>query len=152
MKAITASRHVNASADVVWGVLTDLEGSVDTISAIEKVEILSNDTTFGVGFAWRETRTMFGRTATEEMVVIRVTPGKEYAVEADPDGANYRSVMSVAATGDGTSTVSMEFSADPRSTVSRLLGATVGRLFVGSMKKAIAADLDDIAAAAEATA
>jgi carbon monoxide dehydrogenase subunit G len=152
MKAITASRDVNASADVVWGILTDLEGSVDTISAIEKVEILSDDTAFGVGFAWRETRTMFGRTATEEMEVIEVTPGEAYAVEADPDGSNYRSVMSVAATGDGTSTVSMEFSADPNSAFARMIGATVGRLFIGSMKKAIAADLEDIAAAAEATA
>jgi uncharacterized protein YndB with AHSA1/START domain len=152
MKAITVSRHVNASADVVWGILTDIEGSADTISAIEKTEILSDDTTFGVGFAWRETRTMFGRTATEEMEVIDVTPGEAYTVEADPDGSNYRSVMSVSATGDGTSTVSMEFSADPTSAFARLVGATVGRLFIGSMKKAIAADLDDIAAAAEATA
>jgi len=151
MKAITASRDVNASADVVWGILTDIEGSVDTIAAIEKIEILSDDTTFGVGFAWRETRTMFGRTATEEMEVIEVTPGESYAVEADPDGSNYRSVMSVAATGAGTSTVSMEFSADPKSAVSKLIGATVGRLFSGSMKKAIAADLDDIAQEAEAT-
>lgn len=151
MKAIRASREVNASADVVWGILTDIEGSVDTISAIEKVEILSDDTRFGIGFAWRETRTMFGRTATEEMVITEVTPGEAYAVEADPDGSNYRSVMSVAATGDGTSTVSMEFGADPKSAFAKLMGATVGRLFIGSTKKAIAADLDDIATAAETT-
>lgn len=142
---------MNAPADVVWEILTDIEGSVDKISAIEKVEILSDDTRFGVGFAWRETRTMFGRTATEEMVVIEITPGEEYAVEADPDGSNYRSVMSVAVTGDRTSTVSMEFGAYPKGAFARLMGATVGRLFIGSTKKAIAADLDDIATAAEAT-
>ncbi len=142
---------MNASADVVWGILTDLEGSVDTISAIEKVEVLSDDTTFGIGFAWRETRTMFGRTATEEMEVVEVAAGESYAVEADPDGSSYRSVMAVGATGDETSIVSMEFSADPKGAFAKLLGATVGRLFVGSMKKAIAADLHDIAAAAEAT-
>ena len=152
MKVISVSRDVNASADVVWGLLADIEGSVDAVSAIEKVEILSDDTTFGVGLVWRETRTMFRRTATEEMKVIEVTPGEAYAVEADPDGSNYRSVMSVAATGDGTSSVSMEFSADPTGAFARLIGATVGRLFIGSMKKAIAADLDDIAAAAEAMA
>jgi hypothetical protein len=143
---------VNASADVVWALLIDFEGSVDTISAIEKVEILSDDKAFGVGFAWRETRTMFGKTATEDMEVIEVTPGEAYVVEADPDGANYRSVMSVAAKDDGTSTVSMEFGADPKGTVSRLFAATVGRLFIGSMKKAIAADLEDIATAAETAA
>ena len=92
MKAITVSRDVNAPADVVWGILTDVEGSVDTISAIEKVEVLSDDSTFGVGYAWRETRRMFGRTATEEMEVVEVTAGESYAVEADPGGSNYRSV------------------------------------------------------------
>lgn len=152
MKAIVVSRDVNSSADVVWGILTDIEGSVDTISAIEKVEILSDDTTFGVGFAWRETRTMFGRTATEEMEIVEVTPGESYATEADPHGSNYRSVMAVSATGDEMSIVSMEFSADPKGTFAKVLAATVGRLFIGSMKKAITADLDDIAAAAEAKA
>ncbi len=85
MNAIAISRDVNASADVVWEILTDIEGSVDTISAIEAVEILSDDTTFGVGFTWRETRTMFGRTATEEMEIIEVTPGEAYAAGADLD-------------------------------------------------------------------
>jgi len=152
MTAIIVSRDVDSSADVVWGILTNIEGCVETISAIEKVEILSDNTTFGVGFAWRETRTMFGKTATEELEVVEVVPGESYATEADPDGSNYRSVMAVAATGDETSIVSMEFSADPKGTFGRLLAATVGRLFIGSMRKAIAADLDDIAAAAEAMA
>ena len=152
MDEIAVSRNVNAPAEVVWGLLTDIEGSVDTISAIEKVEVLSGDTRFGVGFSWRETRTMFGRSATEEMVITDVTPGEAYTVEADPDGANYRSVMSVAARSDGTSTVSMRFGANPTSTFAKLFGATVGRLFIGATKKAIAADLDDIAAAAEASA
>ena len=142
---------MNAPASVVWGILTDLEGSVDTISAIEKVEILSDNTTFGVGYAWRETRKMFGRTSTEEMEVVDVTAGESYAVQADPDGSNYRSVMAVGATGDETSIVSMTFSANPKGILAKLLAATIGRLFIGSTKKAIAADLDDIAAAAEAT-
>lgn len=152
MKPITASRDVNAPADAVWRILTDIEGSADTISAIDEVEVLSEDTRFGEGLAWRETRTMFGKRATEEMLVTHVAPGEAYTVEADPDGSNYRSVMSVAAKGDGTSTVSMEFSADPTSTFAKLIGATIGRLFRGATEKAIAADLDDIASAAEARA
>lgn len=150
MMAIAVSREVKAPADVVWRILTDLEGSVDTISAIENVEILSEQTAFGVGFVWRETRTMFGRSATEDMEVIKVDPGTSYTVEADPEGSNYTTVMAVAATGDDTSTVSMEFGANPQGALGKLLGATIGRLFARSMKKAIAADLDDIAEAAEA--
>ncbi|MEN8239917.1 MAG: SRPBCC family protein [Actinomycetota bacterium] len=148
MMNLEVSRDVNAPAAVVWGIITDLEGSVDTISAIEKVEILAGDG-FGIGTAWRETRTMFGRKATEEMTVTEITEGESYVVVADPEGANYRTVMAVLPTGETACTVSMEFGADPRGAMTRLLGATVGRLFAGATRKAIAADLDDIATAAE---
>ncbi len=150
MKPIRVSRDVNAPASVVWGIITDLEGSVETISGIEKVEILAGDS-FGVGTSWRETRTMFGKKATEEMTVTEVTEGESYVVIARPDGANYRTVMSILSTGETACTVSMEFGANPKGTMTRLIGATVGRMFTGAMKKAITADLDDIAAAAEAS-
>jgi len=150
MKTINLSRDVAAPAGVVWRIITDLEGSVDTISAIEKIEILAGDD-FGVGTSWRETRTMFGKRATEEMTVTEVTDGESYVVVAAPDGANYRTVMSVVPTGENASTVSMEFGANPKGKMTRLMGATLGTLFTGAMKKAIVADLDDIAAAAEAS-
>jgi len=76
MKPIEVSRSVKAPATVVWNIITDLEGSVDTISGIEKVEILSGDDSFGVGTKWRETRTMFGKKSTEEMTVTEITEGE----------------------------------------------------------------------------
>lgn len=149
MKSIEASRQVHAPASVVWSIITDLEGSVDTISAIQKVEILSGGTEFGVGTSWRETRTMFGKQATEEMTVTEVIDGESYVVVARPESANYRTVMSILPTGETACVVSMEFGANPKGTMTRFLGATMGRMFSGATKKAILADLDDIAAAAE---
>jgi carbon monoxide dehydrogenase subunit G len=152
MKPIEVSRRVNAPATVVWRIITDLEGSVDTISGIEKIEMLSGDASFGVGTKWRETRTMFGRKATEEMTVTDVTEGEFYVVVARPQGANYRTVMSILPTGETACTVSMEFGANPKGKVTRFMGATMGKVFEGATRKALAADLDDIAAAAEAVA
>jgi len=149
MKPIRVSRDVNAPASVVWGIITDLEGSVETISGIEKVEILAGDS-FGVGTSWRETRTMFGKKATEEMTVTEVTEGESYVVIARPDGANYRTVMSILSTGETACTVSMEFGANPKGTMTRFMGATMGKMFEGATKKALQRDLDDIAAVAEA--
>lgn len=149
MKPIRVSRDVNAPASVVWGIITDLEGSVETISGIEKVEILAGDS-FGVGTSWRETRTMFGKKATEEMTVTEVTEGESYVVIARPDGANYRTVMSILPTGETACTVSMEFGANPKGTMTRFMGATMGKMFEGATKKALQRDLDDIAAVAEA--
>ena len=149
MKPIRVSRDVNAPASVVWDIITDLEGSVETISGIEKVEILAGDS-FGVGTSWRETRTMFGKKATEEMTVTEVVEGESYVVIARPDSANYRTVMSILPTGETACVVSMEFGANPKGTMTRFMGATMGKMFEGATKKALQRDLDDIAAVAEA--
>jgi carbon monoxide dehydrogenase subunit G len=150
MKPIHVSRDVKAPASVVWEIIIDLEGSVDTISSIQKVEILSDSGEFGVGTTWRETRTMFGKKATEVMEVTEVTDGESYVVVARPDGANYRTVMAIMPTGETACVVSMEFGANPKGKMTRFMGATMGKMFEGATKKALQADLDDIAAAAEA--
>ena len=150
MTRINVSRTVAAPADVVWSILIDLDGSVDAISAIQSIEILSDGEQFGVGTKWRETRTMFGRQATEVMWVTDVDPGISYVVEAESNGARYTTVMKVLPSGDDTCELSMEFGAEAIGTMARVMGATVGKLFESATRKALAQDLDDIAVAAEA--
>lgn len=149
MANLDVSRDVSAPADVVWKIMTDLENSMDTISAIQSVEILSEPQAFDVGTKWRETRTMFGRKATEVMWVTEVDPGTSYVVAAESHGARYTTIMTVIATGENSSTISMNFGAEPTGTMAKVMGATVGKLFESATNKAIAQDLDDIAAAAE---
>ncbi len=150
MKNISVSRAVAAPAEVVWSILIDLDGWVDTISAIQSVEILSDGEHFGVGTKWRENRTMFGKQATEVMWVTEVDPGVSYVVHAESHGAKYTTVMTVIAKGENSSEISMDFGAEPTGTMARVMGATVGKLFEGATRKAVAQDLADIAAAAEA--
>jgi carbon monoxide dehydrogenase subunit G len=150
MTTISVSRRVAASADVVWSILVDLEASVDTISAIQSIENLSDGQQFGIGTRWRETRTMFGNQATEVMWVTDIDPGISYVVEAESNGARYTTVMKVLSRGDNASELSMEFGAEPIGTIAKVMGATVGKLFENATRKALVQDLDDIAAAAEA--
>ncbi|MCL1600441.1 MAG: SRPBCC family protein [Actinomycetia bacterium] len=150
MMNLDVSRDVSAPADIVWTIMTDLENSVDTISAIQSVEILSEPQAFAVGTKWRETRTMFGKRATEEMWVTEVDPGTSYMVAAESHGARYTTIMKVIATGEDSSRISMNFGAEPTGTMAKVMGATIGKLFESATRKAIAHDLDDIAAAAEA--
>jgi carbon monoxide dehydrogenase subunit G len=149
MTKIDTSRLVAAPADVVWSILIDLDASVDTMSAIQSIEILSGGQQFGVGTKWRETRTMFGKQATEVMWVTDIDPGISYVVEAESSGARYTTIMKVLSRGDSASELSMEFGAEPTSTVAKVMSATVGKLFENAIRKALAQDLDDIAAAAE---
>jgi len=145
-----ASRVVAAPPGVVWEIMTDLEASKETITAIQSIEVLSDRKEFGVGTKWRETRTMFGKQATEVMWVTHVDPGTSYTVRAESHGAIYTTVMAVVATGDDSSEISMDFGAESTGTMARIASATMGRLFANATKKAVARDLDDIADAAEA--
>jgi carbon monoxide dehydrogenase subunit G len=147
---LKVSRAVTAPASVVWSIMIDLEGSPTTISAIQSIEILPGATEFGVGTRWRETRTMFGKQATEVMWISEVDPGTSYVAKAESHGAQYTTIMEVVDTGGNSSEVSMDFSAEAVGTMAKFMGATVGKLFENATRKALAQDLDDIAVVAEA--
>ncbi len=91
---------------------------------------------------------MFGRESTESMEVTAVDEGRSYTVESTSRGVHYTSVMRVEPSPEG-SQLSWEFGGEPQSTSAKLM-ALFGKLFEGSMRKALAQDLDDIANAAEA--
>jgi len=147
MKAIVVSQAINADRESVWSMITDLDRWGSVISAIENVERLDDGTGFAVGTRWRETRTMFGRTATEEMEVTSVDEGQSYVVEAESNGAHYRSVFTVEQIQDGHTELTMSFGAEPTGLFGKIMGATVGRLFAGATRKAVQTDLSEIAAA-----
>jgi len=149
MSSIRVSRRVNAPAPKVWALLTDLERSPDRISAIQKVERLDGGGEFGVGTEWVETRTMFGKEATERMRVVDVQPGTSYTTEAASHGAKYVSTLRVVPDGDG-SLVSMEFTGEPQTMAAKVMVGLTGWAFKNATRKAVEQELDDIAAAAQA--
>ncbi len=150
MAEMAMRKNVGAPASKVWEIITDLDGAAARMSGIDKIERLDGGSEFGVGTKWRETRTMSGKTATEEMVVTHIEPGVSYTVEADARGAHYVSTMSVEAADEDRCRVGMTFAAEPDGIMGKIMAATIGRMFQGSTRKAIEQDLDDIKAAAEA--
>lgn len=148
MRELVATHDSKATPESVWTVLTDLDNAAENISAIHKVERLDDSGGFDIGTSWRETRTMFGKTATEDMTVTAIDPGRSYTTAAESHGAKYRSTHSVEPI-DGGSRISMAFGAEPTSFFARVFSMTVGRLFDNATRKAIVKDLEDISAAAE---
>ncbi|MDQ4006766.1 MAG: SRPBCC family protein [Actinomycetota bacterium] len=148
MSAVTTRRTVDAPAERVWAVATDIGGWERTISGINQVELLS-DGDFGTGTRWRETRTMFGREATEEMWVTAVDPGRSYTVEAESHGAHYVSTFTFTATTPEQTEVALTFDAQPQGTVAKVLAKVAAPVAQRSVAKALRQDLDDIAVAAE---
>lgn len=146
---IEIHQDVRAPAEVVWAIITDLEHCPAVISGIESVHILDGPADFGVGTRWRETRVMFGRSASEEMTVTAVDPGRSYTTQAQHGKAQYTSVMSVEAKGEAACVLSMRFEARVSGVLNKTLGVLVGKIMQSSTRKLMAQDLADIAAAAE---
>jgi len=149
MASLQVTHDIKADPQAVWSIVVGMDDWVDVIEAIESVERLDDGERFGLGTTWRETRTMFGKKATEDMEVTEFDDGRRYATAAESHGSKYFSKISVEPT-DGGCRITMGFRGEPQSTLARVMDVTVGRLFIGATRKALARDLADIGAAAEA--
>ncbi len=132
----------------MWSIVVGVGGWVETIEAIEAVERLDDGVGFGLGTTWRETRTMFGKKATEVMEVTEFEEGVRYATFAESHGSKYYSEVRVDPTDEGCR-LSMNFRGEAQTALTRIADVTIGRLFMGATRKALAKDLADIGAAAE---
>lgn len=145
---IEVSTRINAPREVVWARATDIEHAADFISGLVSAEVLERPDAGLVGLRWRETRTLMGKQSTETMWVTAAQAPDYYDVEAGSHGCRYFSRLSFDDVG-GATQLTMTFRAEPESFVAKLLGNTIGRLFMGPTRKALQQDLDDIRLASE---
>ena len=139
---------IQAPKEKVWQVITDIENSINTISGIEKIEILERPSEGFVGLKWRETRTLFGQTATEVMWITESVENEHYKTRAESHGAIYTTTLSLSEK-DGGTLLTMAFDSQARTFMAKFMSVTMGFLFKNATKKALAQDLRDIRAAAE---
>lgn len=147
MKPMSVSVSINAPAARVFEAVTDLHGAPSRISAIKRMEVLTDGPT-RVGTKFRETRVMFGREASETMEITAMEPGRSYVTEAGSHGCRYRSELSVRSEGSGSS-LTMTFEGTPLTLGAKVMGAIMGPMMSGSMRKMIEQDLNDIKRAVE---
>jgi carbon monoxide dehydrogenase subunit G len=143
------TQHVNAPAEKVWAVISDIPGSATTLSGIDSIQMLS-DGPYGEGTRWKETRTMMGRSETVEMWVAQAEPPRSTTVKAVQGGADYTSRFTLAER-DGGTDLTVTFGAEIRnpSRMGKLAMALFGKLGMRITSRALARDLADIAAKAE---
>lgn len=145
---IKAQVLIDDTKESVWNVITDIEGSVNTIGGIEKIEILETQPDTLVGLKWRETRTMFGQTATEVMWITDAVENEYYTTRAESHGAIYKTELRVSENEESTQ-LSMVFTAEYVSWKAKLLALIWWIPLTHSMKKALQKDLGDIKKAVE---
>ncbi len=148
MPAAHVEARIAAPVERVFAISSDVAGYADNMSGIDGVEILT-DGDVGPGTRWRETRTLYGRSATEEMWISGFEPPHSFTVEADSHGARYVSTFRFLPDGDGTR-VTLEFTARPTTLAARVMSLLLGRVMVSGVRKALEADLADLKRVAEA--
>jgi carbon monoxide dehydrogenase subunit G len=149
MKSVVVERRIAASPGPVWETLTDLRDMERVLSGVERVEVLTEGV-FGVGTRWRETRRMMGKEATEEMTVTEAEPPDRYVTVAGSHGMHYVSEIALRPDGAGATTVRMTFSATPaEGSRTGFLAKLLSGLGVRAVSRALAKDLDDVAASVE---
>ncbi len=149
MPSVEVQRTIAAPPDRVFRIATDLENLAATVSGIDSVEVLTEGPV-GEGSRWRETRTMMGRPATEEMWVTAFEAPRRFVVEAESHGAHYRTEMTFEPESNGTR-VTMVFAARPVTFLARLF-ALFSAVMLRSLRKMIEQDLEDLKQAAESPA
>ncbi|WP_437799097.1 SRPBCC family protein [Sorangium sp. So ce693] len=136
----TIEERFDASPEDVFRLATDIDSFGDWMPNFVRAEKLTG-AVVGKGAMWRETRKMFGKESTELFEVTAAEPGKRLDLFVDGQKGT---------TGRGAYRFRYVFEPEGAGTLLKMEGEiagmgwfmeTVGRLFIGSFKKAVHGDL-----------
>jgi uncharacterized protein YndB with AHSA1/START domain len=146
MTTITVAKQIAAPVERVFELFTDIEHSPERVSGIHKLEVVTSGG-FRLGARWRETREIMGHHVTEEMEVTAFELNRTFTITNNNRGTRVDTQFRFAPT-KGATTVSVECTLDPQSFPARLL-SPIGWALEGTIREAIARDLDDLKRAVE---
>lgn len=146
---VTTNLKVNSNKEAIWAVLCDIENAEKNISGIDRVEILNKPEQGMVGLKWKETRTMFGKEATEVMWITEAVENKYYRTRAESHGSIYKSTMSLEEK-EGYCLLSMGFKGEAVSLGAKVSNFIFSKMIKKSLIKTMLVDLEDIKGVVEA--
>ena len=145
---VEAQETINGSKESIWAVISDIENASSTISSISEVEVLEKPDSGLVGLKWRETRTIFGKTATEEMWITDSSENKFYKTRAESHGNIYVSTLRILSK-DECVTLCMTHESKAQGFFASLVSVPMMFIFKGMLRKCLLQDLKDIKNAVE---
>ncbi|MEM8866280.1 MAG: SRPBCC family protein [Planctomycetota bacterium] len=152
MAHLSLNAMINAPVDQVFALATDLSRAAEYIDGIDQIEILTEGP-IGVGTKWRETRTMFGKQATETLDITGFQPPLDvnspasYTAECESCGCHFVSEFQFHPAAEGTH-VELQLTTRPITLFAKLLSPLTA-LTMGACKKAMEQDLANLKRAAE---
>jgi len=145
---VEAQVTINGSRAAIWAAIANIENAAETISGIEKIEVVEKPANGLVGLRWRETRMLFGKPATVEKWITDAAENEFYKTKAESDGFIFVTTKSLSESSGGVALTECHDS-KPQTIVAKLMSVPMLFLFKGVVKKALLQDLNDIKAAVE---
>jgi len=139
---VEAEVTIKGTTAAVWSAITDIGHAAESISGIEKIELIEQPKDGLVGLRWRETRIYFGKPATVEKHITEAVDNRFCTTQAESDGFVFLSTMTLSESGSGV-TLTSSHDTRPQGLVARLKSIPMP-LFRGILKKALLQDLTDI--------
>ena len=135
--------EIQGTRPAIWAVISNIAGATEHISGIEEIEVLEQPDEGLVGFKWKETRVLFGKTATEVMWVTEAVEDDHYITRAESHGCIYHCALRISEHGDGC-LLTMSHHTQPIGLIAKIVGTPMGFLLRGMMRKVLHKDLVDI--------
>lgn len=139
---IESTTQINAPIEHVFACFTDLDNLAERVSAITKVEIVTPPAQMAIGTVWTETRTMYGKEASETMTVTELDANRRFVTEAASHGARYKTEYVFTATENGVR-VTQTFQTTPTTFVGKLF-SVLFLLTAKSLRTSLQQDLADL--------
>jgi hypothetical protein len=145
---VEAQVTIKGSKAAVWAAITNIENASETISGIEKIEVLEKPANGLVGLKWLETRILFGKPAAVEKWITDAAESEFYKTRAESDGFVFLTTKRISESRGGI-TLTESHESRPQGLAAKLKSIPMGLLFRGVIRKALLRDLNDIKAAVE---
>lgn len=146
MASFSLKKYVAAPPPQVFAKASDFAQAQHHIRSVSSVSMLTPDPV-GPGTRFRQTRSMFGREATEELEVIAFDPPQSYTLAGESHGFRLQSDVTCTPSGSGTE-IEMRFSITPLTMAATLMAAAMTPM-LGQVAEELSKDLDDLQAAIE---
>ena len=143
---IAVKCFVETPPDAAFSTAIDISNWPRFISGVQSVELLTPGPV-AAGTRFRETRSMFGRQASEDMTLAQIEPPRRFLLTAFNHGTAFRAEHLFAPEAAGTRTT-LVFEGQPATLLARLF-APLGWLFLGTLKRQLELDLADLKREAE---
>lgn len=139
---VEAQITIRGSKAAVWAATTDIAHFAELLSGVEKIEVVEKPATGLIGLKWKETRKLFGESATVEKWITEAKENEYYTTRAEQDGFVFITTNRVSGS-DGAVTLTGIHETIPQGFIPKLKALPMV-FFKGVIRKAILQDLNDI--------